>query len=176
MKKATLVYPLRINNGLQEVMLAEKMKKIGIGYLFGFGGKIKGDESALACAVRETKEETGGKNDPSKGLVIAEEDLEVVGLMDFYNGGKHEGDPRFRVIIYTVRTFSGEFESTDEMKNPAWFNCYDLPDGKIKPGDELFLPYVFKGEYFKGFVHFSEDEKCVHDYLITPCSKDELVI
>lgn len=135
-KIATLVYPVRNS----QVLLAKKVKRIGVDKWNGWGGMVKLDEAIRAAAVRELEEESGLKAEPN--------DLEFIGLLNFTNNGEN-GD-RVLVRVYAFRLFKwgGKLESKkDEMKNPTWFPIDELPsDKEFMPADPYFLPFLLRGE------------------------------
>lgn len=136
----TLIFPVRDG----EVLLAEKMRKIGAGSLNGYGGGVEAGESIRASAVREFREETNG-------VEIKEEDLEKVGIVHFKNN-KEDGSVFVAVIhIFTVRSWKGEFASTDEMQNPKWYRLETLAREKMMLADPYWLPRMLKGE--KGIAY-----------------------
>ena len=174
MKKATIVYI--IDPDTQEVLMAKKTRKVGVGYWFGYGGKIDPDETPKDCTIRETYTETGEK------ITLMREQLEPVALIDFYNEEKMvpgTDDPSFRVLFYRALVAKGTIGTaitTDEMADPTWFRITQLPWKAIMPGDELFIPQVLLGAAVKGWVHFSDGTKTVIGYDLKKCASGDLVI
>ncbi len=168
MKKATAVH--FIHKEKNEVLLADQQFKI-IG-LKGFGGKIEEGESALVSTIREVVEETGG-------ISVYEEDLIPVALIDFYNGPEELipfGHPSFRVLFYNCYIFEGEAISTDEMKDPKYYDIDNLPIDRLVPGDDLFIHQILKGNTIKGWIRRTADFKTIINYEMYPCTLAELVI
>ncbi len=182
MQKATLVYI--VDEG--EVLMAQKVRKIGTGFFFGYGGKKNWWETAKSSAIREVWSESGGKKNnrcvPSEsgGIKIHKKDLEAFALIDFYNGSEIEvpfGDPSFRVICYRARHFIGRAIDTMEMRGATWFSVDKIPydDSRImKPGDELFVPKVIKGIPVKGWIRFDKKTSALISHDVKECSKSEL--
>lgn len=168
MKKATILYILRIRDGKTQVLMAKKTRVVGVGKWFGYGGKIEENETATECTARELRDEST--------LKINEEDLLPVGLIDFYKGDCPFGDPSFRVMFYIAWNFSGTEQESDEMKTPTWFDIDSLPLDEMKAGDEKFIPRILRGEIIKGFSRFSEDETILIESNIETCSISDLVI
>ena len=167
MKKGTIIYI--IDDQSKQVLMAMKTRKVGVGCWFGYGGKIDEGETPDKCICRETLEE-------SLGVVVEEKDLRRVALIDFYRGDMPFGDPLWRTLFYITNEFSGEPKSSDEMLDPTWFSVNNLPWHEMKAGDELIIPKVLSGEYQKGFIRFSEDEKSVLEHDIQSCCLEDLVI
>ncbi len=178
-KLATLIYP--IDKGANAVILATQTRGPGVGYRFGYGGKIEDGEDADTCVCRETQDESGGAKDKTRGIIIDKNDLERVALIDFYKGENRPfGNPTFRVLCYRTFRWTGVAEKTDEMDDPKPFPIDTLFSGEtkheMKPGDELFVPQILAGTPVKGWVRFSEDSKTVLGHEILPCSLEDLVI
>ena len=131
---ATLVYALRETDGVEEALFAEKLKKVLVGRLNGFGGKLKFGEGPEAAAVRELWEEAGVKAEIK--------DLEKMAIVDFYN----QDAPDFHVHVYLLRRFKGEAKAKDGMKNATWRPTSRLPFDQMAPGDPHWLPEIFAGK------------------------------
>ena len=172
MLKATIVYI--VDPVTHEVLMAKKTRKVGVGYWFGYGGKIEEGETAEACTVREVEEETGG-------VIIDEATLERVALIDFYRGAELKpfvDEPTFRVLCYRLFLDKSTINpvTTEQMADPTWFPVDNLPHAEMKPGDELFVPQIIAGTLIKGWVHFSDDAKTVLASTIEPCTITELTL
>lgn len=147
MKTYTLGFLFR--NG--KIILAEKKRKIGVGKLNGYGGRVEEGENRLECLVREIQEECL--------VVVVKEDCKELGYIDFYFQNK-EGF--LRVYMYRIDSFIGEPQETEEMSKPEEFDMNQLPYERMMVGDDKFVPFVVAGKKFKGEVHFSESgEKLV---------------
>ena len=171
MKKATIVYITRNNQGVKEVLLAIKQKFVGIGKWFGYGGKIEKGETPKACTVRETADETG-KKAGLPYITLNPDKLRPVALITFYRG-ETATNALFQVLFYTCDTYTGEASDTDEMQNPTWFPVDGLP--KLKEGDELIVPKILNGEILKGWIRFSENGEKLISHDIQPATAEELV-
>lgn len=174
MAKATIVYI--IDPQTNEVLMARKVRKVGTGFWFGYGGKIEAGQTPQECTIEETFEESGGV------IKLSEEELEPVALIDFYKGEDTTplvDTPLFSVLFYRAlktKASVGEPLTTDEMADPTWFPVDNLPWDEIMPGDELLLPQVLAGTPIKGWVHFTSNEKEVIGSSIENCTLAELVI
>lgn len=178
MLKATIVYI--IDPDTQEVLMARKVRKVGIGYWFGYGGKIEEGQTPEECMFEETFKESGNV------IRLKVENLERVALMKFFNGEDLDpvfDEPTFTVLCYRIFQRKSELggipQTTDEMSDPTWFHISRIPwniAGEMKPGDEVFVPKILSGELTKGYVHFSKDAKQVYSSTTTPCLIEDLVI
>ena len=140
---ATLVFPIKGNN----VLMAEKMKKIGKGNLNGWGGGVENGETIIQCACREFQEETGGAK-------ILPADLKKIAIIHFHNI-KSDGT----VFVCTVHIFVaegwiGKIVNTDEMRDPRWVLKEDLPKMKLMPADFYLFPFIFENKPFIATAHY----------------------
>lgn len=142
--QATLCFPVQGN----EVLLAEKQKKIGAGFLNGFGGKSEPkDNSVWETNARETEEEVG----------IKIQEVKKVGEIIFHNLSK---DPELSNImghIFIATKWSGTPKETNEMKKIAWYNIDELDYEKFLPGDRFFIPKILNGKLVKGTIEYNSD-------------------
>jgi 8-oxo-dGTP diphosphatase len=176
MAKATIVYI--VDPDLGEVLMAKKVRKVGIGYYFGYGGKIEDGESPEDCTVRETKKESGGT------IVLDKSKLQAIAHIRFFNKTEQNpltDEPTFEVLCYRIfakKADIGTPPTTDEMADPTWFQKVKIPFGTtlMKPGDELFVPNIIDGIYCKGYIHFTDDEKEVLSSSIELCGPQDLVL
>lgn len=142
--EATLCFPVRGD----EVLLAEKQKKIGAGLLNGFGGKIEaGDSSINDANIRETEEE----------ISIRVRDAEKVGEITFHNPSDDDELKKMIVHVFTTTEWDGEPKETDEMKRVAWYRIADLDYARFLPGDRLFVPKILDGRCVKGLIEYNTD-------------------
>lgn len=174
MAKATIVYI--IDPETNEVLMAKKVRKVGIGCWFGYGGKIDETETASECIIRETREESDGV------IHLVEEKLELVAQIDFYKGkdmAPEVDEPIFSTFCY--RIFQNKLDvgtplTTEEMANPTWFPVDNLPWSEMKVGDELFVPHILAGTPVKGWIHFSTDSKEIIESCVQECTRENLLI
>jgi ADP-ribose pyrophosphatase YjhB (NUDIX family) len=170
MSKATLVYI--IDPDTNEVLMAKKMKKVGIGYWFGYGGKTEEGETLEDCVCRETNEESGGV------ITLKKENLEPVVRMKFFNKKElnpHIDDPVFEVLCYRIfqkKSEVGTPLSTEEMADPTWFPVGNIPWNEMKPGDELFVPHILSGTLMEGWLWFDQGEVLGSD--IKSCTIEDI--
>lgn len=136
----TVCYIKRQKSSPEEFLFIYRNKKendINHGKNIGIGGHIEGDETPYQCNLREVFEETGLKLNSSTylGLVIFS-DLSISNqrfLMHVYYSDSYEGSENLPACI------EGELKwlTVDEFLNRPHFE-----------GDEYFLKYVFRGEFF----------------------------
>lgn len=153
--QATLCFPINGN----KVLLAEKQRKIGAGYLNGFGGRVEGvDDDIEDTNIRETEEEIGIR------IKIAKKMGEIV----FHNPSDYSELRKMVVHIFTANDWDGEPKETDEMKNIAWYKIADLDYDKFLPADRLFMPQILSGKCIKGLIEYNDD------WSVKTCEIDEV--
>ena len=136
----TVCYIKRQKSSPEEFLFIYRNKKendINHGKNIGIGGHIEGDETPYQCNLREVFEETGLKLNSSTylGLVIFS-DLSI-------------SNQRFLMHVY----FSDSYEGSDNL--PActegelnWLTVDEFLNRLHFEGDEYFLKYAFRGEFF----------------------------
>jgi 8-oxo-dGTP diphosphatase/2-hydroxy-dATP diphosphatase len=124
------------------VLLARKKRGIGVGSLNGYGGGIEEGETAEEAAVRELKEETGGKTNNLRGIIINPKDLRQIAIVDFHNTKTDGTTFVCRVYVYAAEKWLGRAEATEEMDEPTWYNIAALPLGDMMLADRKWLPAV----------------------------------
>lgn len=138
--------------------VAPKKRKVGAGYLNGYGGKPKPGETLRQCARRETLEESGAEIDLKK--------TDLAAVIDFYAGD----EPQFSCNIYIARDWSGVPSESDEMGLPEVFDLDSLPYNRMLPGDRLWFERIMKGERFMGTLRYSEDFSSVASFETSPAA------
>lgn len=131
-----------------QILLAMKKRGFGVGKWNGYGGKKDEGETIEEAAIREIKEEGN--------VLVAKEDLESVGLLNFKFLDKPEWD--HQTYIYKVTKWQGEPEETEEMK-PKWFTFDKIPHQEMWAGDDVWLEKIIDGEKVFGEACFSEEGK-----------------
>lgn len=136
----TVCYIKRQKSSPEEFLFIYRNKKendINHGKNIGIGGHIEGDETPYQCNLREVLEETGLKLNSSTylGLVIFS-DLSI-------------SNQRFLMHVY----FSDSYEGSENL--PActegelnWLTVDEFLNRPHFEGDEYFLKYAFRGEFF----------------------------
>ena len=142
--EATLCFPVRGN----EVLLARKQKKIGAGFLNGFGGKVEvTDKDIYDTNIRETEEEVG----------IRIKDAKKVGEIIFHNPSDDIILKNMRVHIFTATKWDGEPKETDEMKKIAWYKINGINYDDFLLADKLFIPQILAGKSVKGSIEYNDN-------------------
>lgn len=136
----TVCYIKRQKSSPEEFLFIYRNKKendINHGKNIGIGGHIEGDETPYQCNLREVFEETELKLNSSTylGLVIFS-DLSI-------------SNQRFLMHVY----FSDSYEGSENL--PActegelnWLTVDEFLNRPHFEGDEYFLKYAFRGEFF----------------------------
>jgi len=140
--QATLCIPL---NGTQ-ILLGMKKRGFGVGKYNSFGGKVKLGETIEEATLREFQEESG--------LYSKLEHLNKVAEIDFYFPYKPEWNQT--VHVYTISTFSGEPQETEEMTF-QWFNKNEIPYAQMWDDDKYWLPLVLEGKCLRATIIFKEE-------------------
>lgn len=147
MRDTTLCFPV---DGKGRILLGRKKRGFGFSKWNGFGGKIEPGETYRQCALRELWEETG--------LSGKEEDLELVGYLDF----RFPAAPELDHIgyVYFIRRYEGDIMETEEMK-PQWFSLSSLPYEEMWKGDKTWIPLILQGKKIRGTIVFADDNDAV---------------
>ncbi len=175
--KATLIYI--IDPETLEVLLATKGRKVGAGFLFGYGGKLEDEDEgdARKCVCREFEKESGGIS-----IEKYYGQLELFSRIRFFRGEDKNpltDDPSFEVDCFRLFAPKAHFEniqSTDEMKTPEWIHKDAIPfdSEKMKPGDKLFVPNIIHGIPTIGYIWFEKENNIVLGHDIKICTKESL--
>ena len=154
MRDVTLCFLLKD----EEILLAIKKRSLSgfgaaIGKLNGVGGKVDEGEGIRTAAIRELKEEIG--------VSVKENELEEVGNIRFHFKDKPEWDQH--VHIFTVRSWEGEPQESEEMK-PQWFDIKDIPFDAMWPDDKHWLPMVLAGKKVEGEFNLINEGANIDDF------------
>ena len=142
--EATLCFPVHGD----EVLLARKQKKIGAGFLNGFGGKVETtDKDIYDTNIRETEEEVG----------IRIKDAKKVGEIIFHNPSDDNVLRNMRVHIFIAAEWNGNPKETDEMKKIAWYKVNNINYDDFLSADKLFIPRILAGKCIKGSIEYNDD-------------------
>ncbi len=129
------------------VLLIHKKRGLGAGKINGPGGKLEPGESLMACACRETAEETG----------IVGTKARAAGVLCFtFRDGL-----RLRVHPFVCQEFSGVMQETEEAR-PFWQPINQIPFEKMWADDRLWLPHVLAGGQVEGHCLFDGDQLLEH--------------
>lgn len=131
-----------------EVLLAEKQKKIGAGFLNGFGGKAEpGDADIYDTNAREVEEEVGVKITTAR----------KVGEILFHNPSDDDTLRKMTVHIFIATEWANEPVDTEEMKNVSWHRVSELDYDLFLSADRLFMPQILNGKNIRGVISYNKD-------------------
>lgn len=117
------------------VLLIRKLRGHGAGKINGPGGKLDGDETPLAGALRETREEVG---------IIAQAPR-LAAVMRFLD---LEGDD-WLGYVFVARGYTGTPRATAEAV-PLWCALDAMPFEQMWDDDRIWLPRLLQGESLQG--------------------------
>ena len=135
MLETSLCYITRRREGGRDwLMLYRNAKKndVNAGKWVGVGGKLEPGETPEACALRETREETG----------LSLPDLRYRGVIDFSSEGWEE-----RMHLFTGECGPGPLSRCDEGEL-RWIAEEALPALPMWAGDRIFLRMIAEDEPF----------------------------
>ncbi len=152
MKQTTLCFLLKDD----KVLLAMKKRGFGAGKWNGVGGKIEEGETSVAAAAREVKEEIG--------IIVAPEDLQEVGTLDFDFSDNYEWAQVCTVFV--ARTWKGDPIESEEMR-PQWYPQNVLPFQAMWVDDPHWLPLVLSGKKIKGKFLFEDEGRSMINFAVS---------
>ncbi len=154
----TVVYPMRDG----KILKGFKTKKIGKNCWMGWGGGFEEDKDATLehCAIRETKEETGGEISDNWGLDGNIDSLEKIAIVDFHNITEDGFKFITTIHFYTLTEFTGNIHDTNTMINARWIRINRLPWKRMMVGDKTWLPKaLLEGEKIYAKVYYGPRQK-----------------
>jgi 8-oxo-dGTP diphosphatase len=140
---ATLVFLRREN----QVLLIRKKRGLGAGKINGPGGRFEPGETALECAIRETREEVG--------LTPHELDYRGDNRFQFVDGYS------IHVHVFVSTSYSGQLRETEEAI-PIWTPIDRIPYDEMWEDDRLWLPLALDGTRFSARYIFEGDRMIDH--------------
>jgi 8-oxo-dGTP diphosphatase len=143
-------YLLRIDNGVEQVLLGRKKFGLGEGRLVGPGGKLEEGESPAEAIVREVFEEVG--------LVVNPTDLELMGDLTYPFPYRTAWSQRSWVFV--VRKWSGEPVESDELE-PVWVEVDNIPLERMWDDAQYWLPATLGGAQVHATFSFGADGRTV---------------
>ncbi|MDA0788560.1 MAG: 8-oxo-dGTP diphosphatase [Proteobacteria bacterium] len=135
------------------VLLIRKKRGLGAGKINGPGGKLEPDETPLACAIRETREE----------LLIEALQVRPAGELFFHA----EDMPRIHAHVFVATDYRGIPSETAEA-TPIWFSFDQIPYDEMWQDDRLWLPQVLCGQRITGWFSFIEETLIDHKVVVEP--------
>lgn len=141
-------------------LLAERKSNYCKGVLAAYGGKMdQSDPTVRDCAAREVLEESGLKC----------KNLTWVGRMLTRVAGRSDS----LIHYYLCTEWEGNPVETDEMGEPRWYECDQLPYSRMFPSAELYIPIIMRSRTFYLQIEVSEGEKINRYYLKEGDAYDE---
>lgn len=135
---ATLLFVVRDGH----ILLIEKKRGLGAGYVNGAGGKVDPGETVAAAAVREFVEELGATPvDPVLRGRLA---------FDVMNGDS------ILIHVFVAHDLEGEAVETDEA-TPVWTSLDSVPYDRMWEDDRYWLPLLIEGRTFDARTLFDGD-------------------
>ncbi len=131
----------------QQILLIRKKRGLGAGKINGPGGRLEAGETMLECAIREVQEE----------LCITPINPQFIGESLFQFTDEYS----IHVHTYLAHDYDGTPTETDEAI-PLWFDLDNIPYDEMWEDDKIWLPYLLKGQRFKGRYLF--DGKTMLDH------------
>lgn len=147
MYDVVVVYPLRLSEGTEHILLGEKKTGLGRGRVVGPGGKVEPGESLRQAAVRELFEETA--------LVAEEAALIPIATLSYPFPTRPHLSQRSHAFL--VREFDGEPAHSDELA-PQWWPKTQIPFARMWPDAQLWLPSALAGGFIRAKVTIGDDD------------------
>jgi 8-oxo-dGTP diphosphatase len=130
------------------VLLIRKLRGLGAGKINAPGGRIEPGESALECAVREVREETG----------VTPIDVSEHGTLSFQFVDGYS----IHAVVFRAERHRGKPRATDEAI-PLWADVDRLPFSEMWADDRLWVPLLLQGRHFSGRFVFDGDMMLDHE-------------
>ena len=142
-QRATLLFVIRDGR----ILLIRKKRGLGAGKINGPGGRLEPGETALECAIRETREELG----------ITPTDVCPAGVLRF----QFTDGLSIHVEVFTATDCAGTPHETDEAA-PLWTALDAIPYASMWADDGIWLPLMLAGRNFAGRFLFDGDTLLGH--------------
>lgn len=137
----------------ERILLMRKKRGLGAGKINAPGGRIEDGETALECAVRETREE----------LNVTPVAPSLRGRQRFHFVDGY----RLTVFCFLSRGYEGRPAETDEAR-PKWTPLTAIPYDEMWADDALWVPKMLAGELFDGRYIFDDDTMVDHAFHPAP--------
>jgi 8-oxo-dGTP diphosphatase len=125
------------------ILLIRKKRGLGAGKINAPGGKVELGETALAAAIRETREEIG--------VTLIDPQLRGELYFQFIDGYS------LHCAVFIAADFTGELVETDEA-TPLWADIDKIPYDEMWADDAHWLPLLIAGKIFQGWFHFDGEK------------------
>lgn len=134
-----------------EILLIEKKRGLGAGYLNGPGGRLEPGESPQVGAIREAREE----------LCIEAKDPVLMGELKF----QFRDGYSIHVWVFLAEDFSGEPTETAEAA-PVWAPVNRIPYDSMWEDDRHWLPLLLERKPFRGRFLFDRKQMLDYDLIV----------
>ena len=137
-----------------KIYLSNKKRGFGQGFLNGYGGKKKPDETLEMSILRELYDESG--------INVLFENMDKVAFIDFYEGDTHI----FQCHVFFINKWQGDFKETEEMAYPELYDRDSLPFDKMWKSYREWLPLVCSGLRIRAKAYYNKgmDEVVSFEY------------
>ena len=123
----------------EQLLLIRKKRGLGAGKINAPGGKIEPGETALAAAIRETREEIG----------VTPLNIAPHGELHFQFADGYS----LHCTVFLATDFEGVPVETAEA-TPCWVPVNAIPYEEMWEDDQHWLPLMLAGKAFSGFFTF----------------------
>lgn len=146
---ATLCY---VRDGNRTIMLHRVTKDDDIheGKWNGLGGKVEEGESPEDCVRREVREEAG----------IKPTDVEMQGVLTF---PEFDGARDWYVFVFVCTKYEGTPVEESREGILEWIPDEELLDLNLWDGDEYFLRWMQRSDFFSGKFTYDGEELSNHE-------------
>ncbi|HOP12174.1 MAG TPA: 8-oxo-dGTP diphosphatase [Oscillospiraceae bacterium] len=143
MPKVELTTMIMIQNPETGEVLVQDRVKSWKGWAFP-GGHLEDGESAVDCAKREVKEETG----------LTVENLKSCGIIHWSNNQTFD---RYLVFLFKTTNYNGELVDCDEGKN-FWVSLEELKTRPSSNDTPKYLPMFLEDRYAEAFGSWNDTD------------------
>lgn len=130
-----------------QILLIRKKRGLGAGKINGPGGRLEDNETIVACAIREAREELG----------ITPLNPEKCGELKFQFVDGYS----IHVHVFRASDLEGTPIETDEAI-PIWAGLDAVPYDEMWEDDEIWVPHLIAGRTFAGRFIFDDDKMLDH--------------
>ncbi len=138
------------------ILLIRKKRGLGAGKVNGPGGRFHDGETAIECALRETREE----------ILVEPSGVQLCGELQFQFTDGYS----IHVWVFRANDFEGTPTETEEA-DPFWVPLDEIPYDAMWPDDAIWLPLLLARRPFAGRFIFEQDEML--DYEMRSADADE---
>ncbi len=155
-KARTLVFLLREDDGVSEILLGHKKVRFGAGKYGGIGGKLDKGETLLDAAVREMQEESS--------VILNPTDLSHQAHLSFWF--PHRPEWTQTAYVFTATHWQGTAKESEEIR-PCWLPYHQIPYEKMWDDAQYWLPHLLSGRRFAAEFTYGADNNRITGHQIT---------